>query len=411
MEKIAKLLHQYRQGKGLPAAFYTSNEIFKFDVEQIFKKTWIYVGVVSEFKKKGEFRVVQVDNNSIILVRDEQGDIRAFHNSCRHRGAQICVTEKGNVPKLVCPYHQWVYGLNGDLIYAGRMGESFSCKGNGLKPVAIESIAGLLFINLSKDPSYADIEKMKTDLAPYVGFYQLDRLKVAKEIDIIEQANWKLVVENNRECYHCNANHPELLKSWPPFGAGFGWPDDPREAAAIAKKIDEAYAVKRPQWDSMGMTHEPLDLTEDRWYRAMMMILENGALSQTMNGELACKKLLPGFTEPDNSDLSMWTHFNSWHHFMCDHVVTTMAIPISESETLVRTRWLVHEDAQEGVDYDLDNLTHVWVQTNDQDRWLAEINHAGIRSDAYQPGQYSEETEGLVMNFIGWYIKQLQSGI
>lgn len=143
----------------------------------------------------------------------------------------------------------------------------------------------------------------------------------------------------------------------------------------------------------------------------MMMILENGAVSQTLNGEPACRKPLPGFDKPDNSDLSMWTHFNSWHHFMSDHVVTTLVLPISASETLVRTKWLVREDAEEGVDYDLDNLTHVWVQTNDQDRQLAEINHLGIASDGYQPGPYSEETESLVMNFIDWYIRQLRASL
>lgn len=411
MQKIAELVNQYRQGDGLPAEFYTSKEFFDFDMQHVFKKTWIYVGTVADVKKRGDFRVVQVDNNSIIIIRDDKGEVRAFYNTCRHRGSQICVTEKGNVPKLVCSYHQWVYALDGNLIYAGRMGETFSCKGNGLKPVAIESVAGLLFINLAEEPSYADIEKMKADLAPYVSFYQLDKLKIVKEIDIVEKANWKLVVENNRECYHCNANHPELLKSWPPFGAGFGWPDNPQEAAAIEKKIDDSYVIKRPEWQAMGMTHEPLDLTDDRWYRAMMMILENGAVSQTMNGQPACNKPLPGFSKPDNGDLSMWTHFNSWHHFMSDHVVTTFVVPISESETLVRTKWLVHEDAQEGVDFDMDNLTHVWIKTNDQDRILAENNHAGIRSDGYQPGQYSEETEGLVMNFIGWYIKQLKTGL
>lgn len=411
MEALDRLLSAYTKGHGLPSEYYTSKEIFDLDVATIFKNTWIYVGIVSELKKKGDYRVVQVHNSSIILVRNQQGDIRAFHNSCRHRGAQVCVNDKGNVPNLVCSYHQWTYNLDGNLIYAGRMGESFSCEGHGLKPIAIESIGGLLFINLSDDPSWADISKMKEDLEPYVSFYQLDKLKVAKEIDIIEKANWKLVVENNRECYHCNANHPELLKSWPPFGAGFGWPDNPDEAAAVARKIDEAYAVKRPEWDRMGMTHEPLDLTDDRWYRAMMMILENGAVSQTLNGEPACRKPLPGFDKPDNSDLSMWTHFNSWHHFMSDHVVTTLVLPISAGETLVRTKWLVREDAEEGVDYDLDNLTHVWVQTNDQDRQLAEINHLGIASDGYQPGPYSEETESLVMNFIDWYIRQLRASL
>jgi len=99
MQKIAELVNQYRQGDGLPAEFYTSKEFFDFDMQHVFKKTWIYVGTVADVKKRGDFRVVQVDNNSIIIIRDDKGEVRAFYNTCRHRGSQICVTEKGNVPK------------------------------------------------------------------------------------------------------------------------------------------------------------------------------------------------------------------------------------------------------------------------------------------------------------------------
>jgi len=408
---IKNSVESHTTGYCLPQKLYTSREAFEFDIEHIFKKSWIHAGTVADVKKKGDFRVVEIDNNSIIIVRGQDNEVRAFHNSCRHRGAKICVEEKGNKPKLVCSYHQWVYEPDGELILATGMGKSFNCKGLGLNPVALESIGGLLFINLADEPNMVELQQMKEELEPYAAFYQLDKLKVAHESDLIEEANWKFVVENNRECNHCSSNHPELLRVWPPYGVGFGWPDNAEEKASIEKELNDAYASKEPVWNEMGMPYKLLELDDNRWYRAARMLLTKGAVTQSMDGQLSVKKLLPPFTEPENSSLSMWTHPNAWLHFTCDHVLSTSVMPLAENKTLVRTRWLVREDAVEGVDYDIDNLTHTWNQTNLQDRQLAEITHAGVLSDGYTPGPYSDGSESLLQHFTEWYVDKLKEAL
>ena len=109
--------------------------------------------------------------------------------------------------------------------------------------------------------------------------------------------------------------------------------------------------------------------------------------------------------------LSFWTQPNSWHHFMSDHIVTFSVIPVAPEATLLRTRWLVHKDAVEGVDYDLDNLTRVWEATNRQDAELVEIAQTGLGSPAYEPGPYSPYTEGMVNDITGWYLNRLAANL
>ncbi len=103
----------------------------------------------------------------------------------------------------------------------------------------------------------------------------------------------------------------------------------------------------------------------------------------------------------------MWTQPNSWHHFMADHIVTFAAFPISPAQTLLRTKWLVHEDAVEGQDYDVDKLTAVWRATNQQDGTLVAMTQAGVRQAGYEPGPYSPLTENLVEKFARWYISRM----
>jgi len=126
-------------------------------------------------------------------------------------------------------------------------------------------------------------------------------------------------------------------------------------------------------------------------------------VSQTMDGKPACKKLIWPHGDREETSLSVWTQPNSWHHFCCDHVVTFSVMPLAADKTLLRTSWLVHEDAVEGVDYDPAYLSSVWRATNEQDRLLAEYNHAGILSDGYRPGRYSNE-EKLVEAFKTFYV-------
>ena len=129
--------------------------------------------------------------------------------------------------------------------------------------------------------------------------------------------------------------------------------------------------------------------------------------SQTIDTKVACNKLLGNLTQPALGGLSVWTQPNSWQHFMSDHIVSFSVLPIAANRTLLRTRWLVHKDAQEGVDYDVNKLSSVWIATNAQDSALVERTHLGVSSPAYQPGPYSPYTEGLVNVFCEWYLKHL----
>jgi len=412
-QNIARLLDGDRPGHTLPQQLYVGQEAFDFDTQVLLKSVWLYACTVAHVKKPGDYFVFELANNSIILVRGRDNEVRAFHNSCRHRGARICQQQTGSASRLMCPYHIWTYGLDGRLLAARNMPDGFAKADHGLMPVAIENIGGLLFICLSDTPP--PIDRVKADIAAQVSIYDLDHCRVAVQDELVEMANWKLVMENNRECYHCDSNHPELIACLGTNGFGKGLPEDLAEPAGAAGAIDdtkfiEVIGAEREEWKKLGIYHELVEFPGDWWHRVARLPLANGAVSQTMDGRIASAKLLGPFTEPNGSSLSVWTQPNSWHHFCCDHIVTFSLMPMSPDRTLVRTSWIVHEDAVEGVDYDIDNLTKVWRATNLQDAWLAQVNHDGIGGDGYRPGPYSTE-EKLVERFKDFYTSRARRAL
>ena len=401
-EPIASLLKMDRDGYTLPQQLYVGGEAFAFDTQVMLKSVWLYACTVAHVKKPGDYHLFELANNSIIIVRGHDGQVRAFYNSCRHRGAQLCQNQSGSVKRFMCPYHQWTYGLDGELRAARGMGPGFDRADRGLTPAACENVGGLIFICLN--PSPPPITRVKADIADQIGRYNLERCKVAVSDAIVEDANWKLVMENNRECYHCDANHPELLSCLGSYGFGKGLPEDGEEDVVEDHAFDDMLERKREEWRALGIFHELVEFPDGEWHRLARLPLANGAVSQTLDGKVACTKLIGGFSAPETSSLSVWTQPNSWHHFCCDHVVTFSLTPLAPDKTLLRTSWLVHEDAVEGVDYDAENLAAVWRATNHQDSRLSALNHAGIRTDGYVPGPYAIE-EKLVENFKDFYVR------
>ncbi|UWF58333.1 aromatic ring-hydroxylating oxygenase subunit alpha [Brucella sp. 2716] len=377
----------------LEQKFYTDPDYYKLDLENIFYKDWLFVGHDCELPKTGSYMTVQIGAYPVIVVRDAQGGIRAFHNSCRHRGSRICSAEKGTAAKLVCPYHQWTYELDGRLLFARQVGPDFKPADYGLKPVHCETVAGYIYICVAEEaPDFAAFRNL---VEPYLAPHNIKDAKVAFESSIIEKGNWKLVWENNRECYHCAANHPELCRTYPeaPTATGVqGVMEDP--------EINQL-------WKSCANIGLParFNMSEDGRYRITRIPLLRDAVSYTMSGKAAVKKPLSDKVAGSTNigAMLLFNYPSTWNHLMADHAISFRVLPISAEETLVTTKWLVHKDAVEGVDYDLDELTHVWIQTNDQDRKIVEENAVGIRSPAYQPGPYSVEHEGGVMQFLEWY--------
>ncbi len=407
-ENILALLNHDLPGHSLPQQLYVSDEAFKFDTQVMLKSVWLYACTVAHIKKPGDYFVFELANNSIVIVRGRDNEVRAFYNSCRHRGARVCEAQRGSAPRLMCPYHQWTYGLDGKLLAARNMGEEFIKADHGLAPVAVENIGGLIFICQSDTPP--PIDRVKADIAAQIALYDLEKCKVAVQDELIEDANWKLVMENNRECYHCDVNHPELLSCLGSYGFGKGLPEDGAADVVDDHAFDALVEAKRTEWKALGIYHDLIEFPGQWWHRVARLPLANGAVSQTLDGKAACQKLIWPFDAPETSSLSVWTEPNSWHHFCNDHVVTFSLTPLAANKTLLRTSWLVHEDAVEGVDYDPQNLAAVWRATNQQDGYLSALNHAGIRTDGYSQGPYSLE-EKLVEHFKAFYVQNAKRAL
>lgn len=209
---LARRLAARTPGHALERAFYTDPAIYAADLQAIWYRDWLFAIPACELAGPGAWVTHQVGDYRIILLRGQDGVIRAFHNTCRHRGSILCKGASGQAPRLVCPYHQWIYDLDGRLLRARDMGEDFDPAAHGLRPVQCRTLAGLVYICLAEQApdfdAFADLAR------PYLAVHDLDNARIAHSSTIIERGNWKLVWENNRECYHCRANHPALCRTF-----------------------------------------------------------------------------------------------------------------------------------------------------------------------------------------------------
>tara|TARA_E500000305_G_scaffold111940_1_gene129671 strand:- start:22092 stop:23372 length:1281 start_codon:yes stop_codon:yes gene_type:complete len=406
---IPALVERRAAYKSLEAPFYNSPEILDLDIEVIFGNHWIFVGTEPELPEPGDCITVEIGKVSVLLLRGDDEEIRGFHNVCRHRGAKLVDEKSTTIGNIVCRYHGWTYNEDGELILAEHMGKEFDKSCHGLRTVHVRSIAGLIFICLAKDAP-TDMDRMAETMEKYIAPHDIKNTKVAFQSELIEEGNWKLTLENNRECYHCEGNHPQLTVPLSEFGFGFS-PDelDERRSADVEKYAQDV-RDSHAKWEACGLpSSEEEHLSDVTGFRTMRLPLMWEGESHTVDTKVASKKLLGKFDNAKLGGLSFWTHPNSWHHFMSDHIVTFSVIPLSADRTLVRTTWLVHKDAIEGQDYNLDNLTQVWTYTNQQDADLVRLAQLGSAQLGYQPGPYSRFTEPHVESFAAWYIGRLKA--
>ena len=390
--EVLNKLKTRREGYSLEQKFYTDADYYKLDLEMIWYRDWLFVGHDCEIPKAGNYFTVQIGDYPVIIVRDRSGTVRALNNSCRHRGSRVCTQDKGASAKLVCPYHQWTYELDGTLLFARNMGEDLDKASHSLKTVHCETFGGYIFICLADQaPDFAPVKAM---VEPYLARHKLGETKVAFESTIVEKGNWKLVWENNRECYHCAGNHPELCRTYP---------EAPSATGVQGAKDDPVISGHWEKCEAAGLPSE-FRISPTGQFRVARMPLVQDAESYTMSGARAVKRPLSNdVLESHIGTLLLFHYPTTWNHVLADHAVTFRVLPLGPELTQVTTKWLVNKDAVEGVDYSLEELTHVWTETNDQDRRIVEENAFGIRSPAYEPGPYAEVDEGGVMQFVEWY--------
>lgn len=385
--KVSILLKEASPGWTLPQPFYTDPDIYAFDVSTIFTRSWLMVGFEAELPQPGSYLALTVGPNPVFLVRTRDGKILGFHNTCRHRGAQILADGTGRVPKVVCPYHKWTYDLDGRLVAATRMSTDFETEACALKRLAVRTMSGCIYIALTDEAP--EFEPFAIAAAPYLQSFNLMDTKIAYQSTLTEKANWKLVMENARECYHCATSHPELKVTFPvAIKPGFDFGESEQMQRFLA---------------TMSRLSLPVTPLEGSWWSVGRYPLNPGMESISPDGKPAVKRRLTSIEDPGIGGVRWATEPNSFCHVLPDYAFMFSAIPIAPQETIVVSKWFVHRDAVEGVDYDITTLIGTWTETNLQDRALAENNQRGVNGLGYSPGKYSEDAEDFVIRFNQWY--------
>lgn len=351
---------------------FTSLEVFDREQKGLFARHWTYGCQVSELVEVGQWRRIPVGGDELIVMRDGERKLHAFHNVCLHRGSTLVQVDAGQCRRLVCPYHAWTYGLDGALLAGSRMPRDFDVTGMRLAPASLEVWNGFVFVCPSPDAPRPVAEQLRAiDLSDF----DLPHTKVVWRADRIVEANWKAVWENALECYHCQLNHRELCRvaavndPGAPFvdthGRGFEWfPDDPLLEGAQSLTTDGCYGSKR------FIRHEPRQTVSlFQWHQA-------------------------GF------DVTL----------LDDHFAVIDIRPLSPSQTLVRQVGLVHSEAVEGVDYAPQALFELHFVTRNQDDEICARLQRGVSSSAFRSGPYHPEFEQRNRNFVRFYRQAMSQG-
>jgi Rieske 2Fe-2S family protein len=352
MSAFRKTAETFTSGaKTLPQSYLVSPEVFAKEQAQIFSNHWLCVGHQSQLAKPGDYFVQEVAGESLILLKDQRGELRGFYNVCRHRGTRLCEQKAGQFREtLQCPYHAWTYGLDGRLVGAPHMDkvDGFDKAEHSLHSVSLALWEGFVFVTLGKTP-----EPLATVFAPLAGkftHWNLPKLLSARRIEYDVRANWKLIFENYSECYHCPLVHPALSKLTP--------------------------------YDSAEN-----DLCEGPFLGGFMPITKGNSL--TMSGN-ACALPVGDIKAGDHHRVFYYSIFpNMLLSMHPDYVMVHLAWPQSPARTILSCDWFFHPEAFGRADFHPDDAVDFWDMTNRQDWHVCELSQQGIASRAYQPGPYS----------------------
>jgi len=395
-QALTNLIEIQPEMNALDRAFYTDADIYERDISEIYLKSWLYAGHSSEIPKVGDYFLFEFSGESVIIIRNSEDQINALLNVCRHRGSKICLENTGCAKKLVCRYHAWVYELNGDLRAAAHMGDDFDKSGISLKNIHTEILDGMIYINFADQPS--SFKPIRDVMSECLRPYRLDKAKVAHRRTYPIKANWKLSLENYTECYHCSPSHPEYSR-----GHSLAKPDA-RSADLMTEVMDKAAAcglsdisVNRQYLNAEGFG---ADYSYERYplWRGHITGSKEGQPVAPLMGEI--KGYDGGTTDFQIGPITFALAY-------CDYVVIYRFTPVSLTESECDITWLVNGDAEEGKDYNNDELIWLWDVTTDADKRIIENNAKGVNSRYYVPGPLSQ-MEDFTWTFMSWYLRAIK---
>jgi glycine betaine catabolism A len=336
----------------LPQEYFVSAQLFAAERERIFAREWICVGHQGQIPNPGDYLLREIAGENLVIVRDRQGEIRAHHNVCRHRGTRLLEEASGHCSVIQCPYHAWSYSLDGRLVGAPHMDETPGfCKDDyPLHSAHLGTWEGLIFVSLAKSPT--PLPEMFAPLLGKFGDWNLPNLQSARRMDYEVKANWKLIFQNYSECYHCPGVHPALVKISP--------------------------------YDSSKN-----DLSEGPFLGGFMLMDQGRSL--TMSGR-SCARPVGDLKVEDQARIFYYSIFpNLLLSLHPDYVMVHLLWPQSPGRTLIWCDWYFHPEVTNASDpkYNPEDAIAFWDMTNRQDWHVCELSQQGIASRSYQPGPYS----------------------
>ena len=398
---LREVIARQRPGWSLEQPFYTSPEIYDFERRGWLAEQWYILGHCSEVPDAGSFMVRSLLGESLIIVRDTDGVLRGFYNVCRHRGSRIC-DQDGRASSLVCPYHAWSYRLDGSVRSAPAISEDIDLGQLGLRAVPIREIGGVVVGSLHGDPHTLDAVERTAE--PLLRYHGIPQARIAARRSYPTNGNWKLVMENFAECYHCFPSHPEycsvmkhvdVLARQPTAEAAANWQQERERWFRENADPDSPAKLKRPNYtysEGYGISREPIG---------------GGRKTQSQDGEPVAP-LMGGQRRYDGGA----SYFNirpfAFIGMPNDHAVMFQFLPTGPEKTDVIISWLVNGSAGES-EVDVQRMVWMWDATTVQDKLIIERNAEGVRSLAYVPGPYSATLESGPIGLVNRYLHDLSA--
>ncbi len=360
----------------LPGAAYVDPAHYTRELQQIFYRHWIFLCHASTVQDPRAFRSFTIGRQSIFLVRDDEGELHGYHNTCRHRGSALCLETSGRFakPLIRCPYHQWAYALDGRLVATSSLAEApdFDKQDYPLHRVHVREWRGCVFVCLDDDPP--DLEDTFERGSERIDNWPLDRLVVGHTWQKVMACNWKVFWENFNECLHCPNIHPELCDLVPIYGR------------RISQVRDD------PHWSDRS------DNTDPKFAGG----LKPGAESWSIDGS-ALEHGFPGLTDEEITRgqtyfVSLPSVFIAAHK---DYMRTVRVLPLTAETTQIEVEWLFLPETVAADGFDMRNITDFAVLVMEQDAAASEMNQIGLRSQKYDHGVLMPE-EHHVKAFHDW---------
>jgi Rieske 2Fe-2S family protein len=363
------------QARTPPGSLYWSEEVLRDEFDRFFFRSWLNVGRTEQLPEPGDFVTLDIGAESVLVIRGTDGRIRAFYNLCRHRGTRLVGQASGKkLRSIVCPYHAWAYSPEGPLVGAPHTEDlvEFRKEEFGLHPVALETWGGFVWINLEPNaPS------LREDIGGFLARFDrfpLEALRLGSRRTYEVHANWKILVENYSECYHCAPIHPELNRVTP----------------YLSGEVRD-YFIDGP--NRQKFSGGTMEFTQD--YESM-----------TWTGYTK-RPPLAGMSGKDLHSIYYYAVFpNLFFSLHPDFLMIHRAYPLAPDRTRVECEFLFDPETMARPDFDPSDAVELWDLINRQDWNVCELTQKGMRSRAWKGGRYSSQ-EPQVHDFDAYVTERL----